>query len=233
MHTTTDLGPARAAARRHLMQGDDVLAGDPIAVEALATRVGAFSALRRLGRAAKGAASFATAPARALAGAGIASWKTTTNLAKGVESAAALTAYVTRPLAWRPGGKGGGSPAAATPTQEASPSRPEEGTATDQEDLMTEETSGNPRPQARHVMGAVALLRRARKNPQAARHVQNIAKAAAKGHPGAVLAQAAISEARKQQRQQALRASGPMPPPMALARPGRSGSFPAWSRGAL
>ena len=54
MHATTELAPARAAVRRHLMSGDEVLAGDPVAIEALATRVGAFSAFRRIGRAATG-----------------------------------------------------------------------------------------------------------------------------------------------------------------------------------
>jgi hypothetical protein len=228
MHATTELVPARAAVRRHLMSGDEVLGGDPVAVEALATRVGAFSALRRIGRAAKGAVSLATAPARALGGAGVNVLKTTANLAKGVESTTALAEYATRPLAWRPRKKsGGGSPGAARAPESASPaSADEDSTTTDQEEAMTEETSGNPKPQAKHVMGAAALLRRARHNPKAARHVQNIAKAAATGHPGAVLAQAAIAEARKQQRQQ--------PPPQAPPLPAhvRSAAFPSWARGA-
>jgi len=231
MHTKTELAPARAAVRRHLISGDDALAGDPVAVEALATRVGAFSAFRRIGRAARGAVSLATAPVRALGGAGVNVLKATGNVAKGVESAAALTEYATRPLAWRPSRKRGGgssqaSPAAPSPADEsrqapadADESRP------DQEEPMSDDTSGSPRPQLRHVMGAVDLLHRARHNPKAARHVQNIAKAAAAGHPGAMLAQAAISEARKQQRQQA-----PMPPPMPTHV--RSVAFPAWARGA-
>jgi hypothetical protein len=53
MHATTDLVPARAAVRRHLVRsGETYLAGDPVATEALATRVGLFSAFRRIGRAA-------------------------------------------------------------------------------------------------------------------------------------------------------------------------------------
>jgi hypothetical protein len=227
MHATTELVPARAAVRRHLMSGDELLAGDPVAVEALATRVGAFSALRRIGRAAKGAVSLATAPARALGGAGVNVLKTTANLAKGVESTTALAEYATRPLAWRPRKKGSGSPGAARAPEAAPPaSADEDNTATDQEEPMSDETSGNPKPQAKHVMGAAALLRRARHNPKAARHVQNIAKAAAKGHPGAVLAQAAIAEARKQQRQQ----PPPQPPP--LPAHVRSAAFPSWARGA-
>jgi hypothetical protein len=230
MHATTDLAPARAAVRRHyLMRGEEALAGDPIAVEAAAARVGAFSAFRRLGRAAKGAVSFATAPARALGGAGVNAWKTTTNLAKGVESASALTEYVTRPLAWRPSKKGGGGATASSRSAEATPpaSRDDESAQTEQEEQpMTDETSGNPRPQAKYVMGAAALLRRARHNPAAARHVQNIAKAAAKGHPGAMLAQAAISEARKQQRQTPALAVAPLPTRARYA------SFSSWARGA-
>ena len=105
---------------------------------------------------------------------------------------------------------------------------------------MTDETSGSPRPQARHVMGAAALLRRARNNPAAARHVQNIAKAAAKGHPGAALAQAAIAEARKQQRQAPTGGPSSPPAPLAALSPmlpvsrslGRPSAFPAWARGA-
>src|SRR5579872_1893370 len=113
MHAATDLAPARGAVRRHFASsGDADLAGDPIATEAMATRVGLFSAFRRIGRAAKGAAMLATAPVRALAGAGVNVLKTTGNLAKGVESTTALTEYVSRPLAWRPGKKRGQSPAA-------------------------------------------------------------------------------------------------------------------------
>ena len=90
---------------------------------------------------------------------------------------------------------------------------------------MNDDTSGSPRPQLRHVMGAAALLRRAKNNPKAAKHVQTIAKAAAQGHPGAMLAQAAISEARKQQH-----AAPPRPP--SLPTHVRSAAFPAWARGA-
>lgn len=229
MHATTDLAPARAAVRRHyLMRGEEVLAGDPVAIEAMAARVGAFSAFRRLGRAAKGAVSLATAPARALGGAGVNALKTTTNLAKGVESATALTTFVTRPLGWRPRKSQGGGPTANAPAADTGPSTNNEGENAhkeQEEQPMTDETSGNPRPQAKHVMGAAALLRRARHNPKAARHVQNISKAAAKGHPGAMLAHAAIAEARKQQRQ----APPPLPP---LPTRARYAAFPAWARGA-
>jgi hypothetical protein len=231
MHAKTELAPARAVARRHLMSGDEVLAGDPVAVEALATRVGAFSAFRRIGRAARGAVSLATAPVRALGGAGVSVLKATGNVAKGVESAAALTEYATRPLAWRPHKKHGG-PAAAAPAdqppadQPAAPAPPDaDSTAPDQEEPMNDDTSGSPRPQFRHVMGATELLKRAQHNPKAARHVQTIAKAAAQGHPGAMAAQAAIAEARKQQRQQAA-------PPHPIPTHVRSAAFPAWARGA-
>jgi hypothetical protein len=228
IHAKTQLAPARAAARRHLMSGDEVLAGDPVAVEALATRVGAFSAFRRIGRAARGAVSLATAPVRALGGAGVSVLKATGNVAKGVESAAALTEYATRPLAWRPHKKHGGPAASADqqpPDQPAAPPPSDaDSTAPDQEEPMNDDTSGSPRPQFRHVMGATELLRRAQHNPRAARHVQTIAKAAAQGHPGAMVAQAAIAEARKKQRQQAA------PPP--LPTHVRSGAFPAWARGA-
>jgi len=231
MHAATDLAPARAAVRRRFMSsGETELAGDPVATEAMATRVGLFSAFRRIGRAAKGAASLATAPVRALAGAGMKSLQTTANIAKGIESTAALTAYVTKPLAWRPGKKGGGSPAAAPADAE----RQAEGDANqpEQEEPMTEETSGNPKPQADQVGKAASLLRRARFSPKSARHVQNIAKAAAKGHPGAVVAQAAIAEARKSQAKAppvpaALRALSP-----SMAPAGRPSAFPAWARGA-
>ena len=89
---------------------------------------------------------------------------------------------------------------------------------------MNDDTSGSPRPQLRHVMGALDLLKRARHNPKAAKHVQTIAKAAAQGHPGAMVAQAAIAEARKKQRQQ--------PPLYPMPATGHSTAFPAWSRGA-
>ena len=87
---------------------------------------------------------------------------------------------------------------------------------------MTDETSGNPRPQEKHIHGASNLLRRARFNPRSAKHVQNIGKAATKGHPGAKLAQAAIAEARKRE---------PAPPPP-IPLHVRSAAFPSWARGA-
>ena len=227
MHAATELQPARAAVRRRLMSGDSELAGDPVAVEALATRVGAFSALRRIGRAAKGAVLLSTAPARALGSATMYSLKATGNVAKGLESAAALTEYATRPLAWRPGKKRGGAPAAPKTDESAPGASSDETTAPGEEEPMTDETSGSPRPQHRHVMGAMALLRRARHSPKAAKHVQNIAKAAAKGNPSAVLAQAAIAEARKQQRQQAVQAPQPTMPARV-----RSAAFTSWGKGA-
>ena len=98
---------------------------------------------------------------------------------------------------------------------------------------MSEEASGaSPKPKAGQVSKARALLGRARFNPKSARHVQNIAKAAAKGHPGAVVAQAAIAEARKSQAKAppapaALRAFSP-----SMAPAGRPSAFPAWARGA-
>ena len=97
---------------------------------------------------------------------------------------------------------------------------------------MNDETSGNPKPQADEIGKAAALLRRARFSPKSARHVQNIAKAAAKGHPGAMVAQAAIAEARKSQ------TKAPPPPaalrafPPSMAPVGRPSAFPAWARGA-
>jgi hypothetical protein len=226
MHATTELVPARAVVRQRLMSGESVLAGDPVAVETLAARVGAFSALRRIGRAAKGAVLLSTAPARALGNAGVSVLKATGNVAKGVESAASLTEVATRPLAWRPHKKRGGSaPApAAAPADEAASSFDANTTSPDQEEPMSDETSGSPRPQLRHVMGAAALLRRAQHNPKAAKHVQTIAKAAAKGHPGAMLAQAAITEARKQ------RSAPPQAPPLPTHI--RSAAFPSWARGA-
>jgi len=224
MHATTDLAPARAAVRRSFITGgDEELAGDPVATEALATRVGLFSAFRRIGRAAKGAAALATAPVRALGGAGVNVLKTTGNLAKGVESSTALTEYVTRPLAWRPGRKKRG-PSPAAPAGE----RPAEADANqpEEEEPMTEETSGNPKPQAEQVRKASSLLRRASSNPKSARHVKNIAKAAAAGHPGAQLAQAAITEARRQKPKTPMAALPPMAPPI------HTGAFSSWRRGA-
>jgi hypothetical protein len=161
---------------------------------------------------------FATAPARALGGAGVNAWKTTTNLAKGLEGATALTAYATKPLTWRPGRKRSGP---ARPALAAPPPEPEPRPDTDEEDAMTDETSGSPRPQAKHIRSAHNLLKRAQNEPTAARHVKNIAKAAAAGHPGAQLAQAAIKEAQRQQRRPP--ASPPFHHWMA---------FSAWGRGA-
>ncbi len=227
MHAATDLHPARAAVRRHLVtSGDTVLAGDPVATEAMATRVGLFSAFRRIGRAAKGAALLATAPARALGGAGVNVLKTTANLAKGVESATALTAYATKPLGWRPGRKRSG-PAASAPPGEGDRQADGETKQPEEEEPMNDETSGNPKPQADQVRKASGLLRRASFNPKSARHVKNIAKAAAAGHPGAKVAQAAIAEARQKQAKA---------PPMAalppLPRPLKSAAFTSWGRGA-
>ena len=226
MHATTDLVPARTAVRRRFTSsGDSELAGDPVATEAMATRVGLFSAFRRIGRAAQGAASLATAPVRALAGAGMNTLKTTANLAKGIESTTALATYVTKPLAWRPGKKRRGPPAGAAPEgerqAEAETDQPE------QEEPMTEETSGNPKPQADQVRKASGLLSRARFSPKSARHVKNIGKAAAAGHPGAQLAQAAITEARRSQ----AKAPPPSLPPMPTI--ARAAAFPAWARGAV
>ena len=191
MHASTELQPAREAVRGYLGARGSDMAGDPVEVEALATRVGLFSAFRKIGRAAGHAASFATAPVRALGRAGINTWKTTTNLAKGVESATALTTFATKPLGWRPGKKRSGPP---KPPAEG---EPESQSESQEEEPMSDETSGTPRPQTRHVQSANKLLRRARSDPKAARHVANIAKAAAKGHPGAQVAQAAIKEAKK------------------------------------
>jgi hypothetical protein len=223
MHARTDLAPARAAVRRRFVSsGYSELAGDPVATEAMATRVGLFSAFRRIGRAAKGAAMLATAPARALGGAGVNVLKTTGNLAQGVESTTALTEYVTRPLAWRPGKKRGGSKPAAP----AGAGAPEADTnqQDEEEQPMTDDTSGAaPKPQ--HVQKASKLLRRAAFNPKSAKHVTNIAKAAAAGHPGAVLAQAAIAEARKKQ------VTAHAPPPV-IPRPVHSAAFTSWARGA-
>ena len=228
MHAKTDLAPARAAVRRRFVSsGYTELAGDPLATEAMATRVGLFSAFRRIGRAAKGAAMLATAPARALGGAGVNVLKTTGNLAKGIESTTALTEYVTRPLAWRPGKKRGGSkPAspAGSGAPEADTNQPEE-----EEQPMTDDTSGaTPKPQPQHVQKASKLLRRAAYNPKSAKHVTNIAKAAAAGHPGAVLAQAAIAEARKKQ----AKAPGVPAATPPMLHPVRTAAFTSWARGA-
>jgi hypothetical protein len=226
MHAKTELAPARAAVRRRFISsGYEDLAGDPVATEAMATRVGLFSAFRRIGRAAKGAALLATAPVRTLGGAGVNVLKTTGNLAKGIEATTAIPEYLTRPLAWRPGRKKGG-PAPAAPTgdgaADAQANQPEE------EEPMSDETSGaTPKPQPAHVRKASSLLKRAARNPKSAKHVTNIAKAAAAGHPGAQLAHAAIAEARKQQAK--------APPPAAVApmpRPVHSAAFTSWARGA-
>jgi hypothetical protein len=225
MHAATDLHPARAAVRRHLeTSGDAVLAGDPVATEAMATRVGLFSAFRRIGRAAKGAALLATAPARALGGAGVNVLKTTANLAKGVESATAITAYATKPLGWRPGKKRRGPPGAAPgeESQAETESKPPE-----EEEPMNDETSGNPKPQADQVRKASGLLRRASFNPKSARHVKNIAKAAAAGHPGAQVAQAAIAEARQKHAK-----TPPIAALPSMPRHLRSAAFSSWGRGA-
>jgi hypothetical protein len=168
----------------------------------------------------------ATAPARALGGAGVNVLKTTGNLAKGIESTTALTEYVTRPLAWRPGKKRGGSkpaaPAGAT-TPEADTNQAEE-----EEQSMSDDTSGaTPKPEPQQVRKASRLLLRAAFNPKSAKHVSNIAKAAAAGHPGAVLTQAAITEARKQQSKAAAPAVFPPTP-----RPARTAAFTSWARGA-
>jgi hypothetical protein len=169
----------------------------------------------------------ATAPARALGGATLKSWEATTNVAKGLQSVAALSAYATKPLAWRPGKKGSGSPAASTRDREPDAER----NTPDEEEPMNDETSGGPRPQARQVNSASRLLRRARFSPTSAKHVQNIAKASAAGHPGARLAQAAITEARKKP---APRPAPSLPPMAPLAPPARMrlAAFPAWARGA-
>jgi hypothetical protein len=166
---------------------------------------------------------------RALGGAGVNALKTTANLAKGVESATALTAYGTKPLGWRPGRKRSGPSAPA-----AAADRPAdtESTPPDQEEPMNDETSGNPKPQADQIRKASGLLKRASANPKSARHVKNIAKAAAAGHPGARLAQAAIVEARRQQPKAPGKAPLPaMPPLSAPVRPVRT-AFSSWARGA-
>jgi hypothetical protein len=226
MHAKADLAPVRAAIRKDLVRGDDVLAGDPVAIEALATRVGAFGLFRRIGHAARSAVTLTTAPVRALGGAGVNVLKATGNVARGVEGAAALTEYATRPLAWRPHKKHGGAAPSPAPDQrqDEQAASDSDSTPADQEGPMNDDTSGSPRPQLRHVMGALDLLKRARHNPKAAKHVQTIAKAAAQGHPGAMVAQAAIAEARKKQRQQ--------PPPYPIPSTIHSTAFPAWARGA-
>jgi hypothetical protein len=228
MHATTELMPARAAVRRHLVSsGYSDIAGDPVATEAMATRVGLFSAFRRIGRAAKGAASLATAPVRALGGAGVNILKTTGNLAKGIESTTAIPEYLTRPLGWRPGKKRGG-PAGAPGGQRQAETESESNPA-EEEEPMNDETSGNPKPQADQVRRASGLLRRASFSPKSARHVKNIAKAAATGHPGAQLAHAAISEARRNQRKAPPVVAHVAPP---MAPPVRRSAFPTWARGA-
>lgn len=229
MHATTELMPARTAVRRHLVSsGYSDIAGDPVATEAMATRVGLFSAFRRIGPAAKGAAVLATAPVRALGGAGVNVLKTTGNLAKGIESTTAIPEYLTRPLAWRPGKKRGG-PAVAAPAAERPADAQSESKPSEEEEPMSDETSGNPRPQADQVRKASGLLRRASFSPKSARHVKNIAKAAATGHPGAQVAQAAIAEARRNQRR-APPVMAQVAPPMAP--PVRRSAFPSWARGA-
>jgi hypothetical protein len=228
MHGSTEIEPVRAVVRDHLAARGSDMAGDPVAVDALATRVGGFGLFRKIGRAASSAASFATAPVRALAGAGIESFKATTNVARGIESAAKLTTYVTKPLAWRPGGGKRSAPAApaAPPDQAPAQSNP------DEEEPMNDDTSGTPKPQAKHVHAAHRLLKRAQSNPDSARHVKNIAKAAAQGHPGARVAQAALQEAKKKNKPAAL---PPMPAasPPPVARRLFSPAFPAWAKGAL
>ena len=92
---------------------------------------------------------------------------------------------------------------------------------------MTEETSGNPKPQAEQVRRASVLLNRARFSPKSARHVQNIAKADAKGHPGAQVAQAAIAEARRKDQKRPIPAAT-MPPPLIRT----AAAFTSWARGA-
>ena len=55
MHSKTELAPVRSAVRGQLAARESAMAGDPVEVEALATRVGGFGLFRRIGRAAKGA----------------------------------------------------------------------------------------------------------------------------------------------------------------------------------
>ncbi len=229
LHAATELAPVRTAVRGYLESRGSDMAGDDLGVERIATRIGAFRALRAIGRAAKGAAMFATAPARALGQTGINTVRTATNLAKGVEAATALTTYVTKPLAWRPSKKKKAPGAANEPEGDAD--NPEQ-----EEQPMNDETSGSPKPQERHIQQANSLISRARWNPFAARRVANIAKAAAQGHPGARLAQAAIVEARKKPPRQAPpRASAVNArvalPPVSPAH--QSSAFPAWARGAM
>ena len=96
---------------------------------------------------------------------------------------------------------------------------------------MSEESSGAAaKAKPDQVRKASSLLRRAAFSPKSARHVTNIAKAAAAGHPGAVLAQAAIKEARKQQAKPATAAAA-----LAVGPPTRRfpmKSFTSWARGA-
>lgn len=227
MHATTALAPARAAVRRRFVSsGYTDLAGDPVATEAMATRVGLFSAFRRIGRAAKGAALLATAPVRTLGGAGVNVLKTTGNLAKGIEATTAIPEYLTRPLGWRPGRKKGGPAGPAAPSGDRAPDA--EANQPEEEEPMTEESSGAAaKPKADQVRKASSLLKRAAFSPKSAKHVTNIAKAAATGHPGALVAQAAIAQARKQQ------ARGPVAPALPpMPRPMRSAAFTSWARGA-
>lgn len=227
MHGSTEIAPVREVVRNQLEVRGSEVAGDPVAVEAMATRVGGFGLFRTIGRAAKSATSFATAPVRHLAGAGIESFRATTNIAKGIESAAKLTTLATKPLAWRPGGKRSG--AAAAPPENQPPAE----TNPDEEEPMNDDSSGMPKPQARQVHAAHRLLKRAQSNPDSARHVKNIAKAAAQGHPGARVAQAAIQQARKKP-PAPLPAVPPALPQVAPA-PHRflTAAFPAWAKGAL
>jgi len=224
MHSKTELAPVRSAVRGQLAARESAMAGDPVEVEALATRVGGFGLFRRIGRAAKGAAMFATAPARALGSASLNTWRTTTNLAKGLEGAAALTTYATKPLTWRPGKKSSG-PSGPAPARESESDR----SNPDEEEPMNDESSGTPRPQTTHILNASRLLRRAQSDPKSARHVKNIAKAAAQGHPGAKVAQAALQEARRKQPPAPAPLPGPAP---SLALAVRSAAFPAWAKGA-
>ncbi len=92
---------------------------------------------------------------------------------------------------------------------------------------MNDDTSGNPRPEAEQVRKASGLLQRASFNPKSARHVKNIAKAAAAGHPGAQVAQAAIAEARRKRAK-----SPPMAVLPGMPRPLPSAAFTSWGRGA-
>src|SRR5262249_39722527 len=150
--------------------------------------------------------------------------KATGNLAKGVESTTALAEYATRPLAWRPGRKRRGSkPTAPAGAPEAEANQPEE------EEPMPDDTSGaTAKPKPDQVRNASSLLKRAAFNPKSAKHVTNTAKAAAAGPPGAVVAQAAIAEARKKQ----AKVPGPTAAMPFMPRPVRATAFTSWARGA-